>query len=117
MVEGGGNPWSFLLKQCPSKDSSRTDVLEIGRLVTGVGMSKGDSGTLVDKRTPSSEIVNSDSDEGDIHLVKRNYGDDLCEQPGLQRAEAPEHPGLAGVLWFSPGMHWVTPTVPLCPSA
>lgn len=77
MDEGGGNPWSFLLNNAQANRAQEQTVLETGHLVTGMEMSEGDSGRLVDKRTPSGEIVNSDSDEGDIYLIMRNYGDNL----------------------------------------
>ena len=77
MVEGGGNPWSFLLNNAQANGAQEQTVLETGHLVPGMETSEGDSGRLVDKRTPSGEIVNSDSDEGDIYLIMRYYGDDL----------------------------------------
>ena len=77
MVEGGGNPWSFLLNNAQANGAQEQTVLETGHLVPGMETSEGDSGRLVDKRTPSGEIVTSDSDEGDIYLIMRYYGDDL----------------------------------------
>ena len=77
MVEGGGTPWSFLLNNAQANGAQEQTVLETGHLVPGMETSEGDSGRLVDKRSPSGEIVNSDSDEGDIYLIMRYYGDDL----------------------------------------
>ena len=56
MVEGGGNPWSFLLNNAQANGAQEQIVLETGHVVTGMEMSEGDSRRLVDERTPSGEI-------------------------------------------------------------